>query len=110
MARPLQLLDSSRPDAAPTGPRLDDFGFDRDFTEMLQPLAEWLYREYFRVEAVGLERVPSRGRALLVANHAGVIPWDGAMIRTALAAAHPAGRQARMLVADWAFGVPFLAE
>ncbi len=107
MPRPLRLVEDPPP--APLLPRHDDFGFDREFTELLQPLAEWFYRDYWRVEASGLENVPDQGRALLVANHAGVIPWDGAMIRTAITSEHPRPRHARMLVADWAFQVPFLA-
>jgi 1-acyl-sn-glycerol-3-phosphate acyltransferase len=108
MARPLRLVEDPTP--APLLPRLDDFGFDREFTEQLQPLAEWLYREYWRVEAFGVENVPAQGRGLLVANHAGVIPWDGAMIRTAIASEHSRPRHARMLVAAWAFQMPFLSQ
>jgi 1-acyl-sn-glycerol-3-phosphate acyltransferase len=51
--------------------------------------------------------VPARGRALLAANHAGIVPYDGAMIRTAILAEHPHPRHARMLVVDWAFAIPF---
>jgi 1-acyl-sn-glycerol-3-phosphate acyltransferase len=108
MPRPLRVVEDPGP--APQLPRLDDFGFDREFTELLQPLAEWFYRDYWRVEAFGLENVPAVGRALLVANHAGVIPWDGAMIRTAITFAHASPRHARMLVADWAFQMPFLSQ
>ena len=108
MARPLRLVEDPTPARLP--PRLDDFGFDREFTENLQPLAEWFYREYWRVEAFGVENVPAQGRGLLVANHAGVIPWDGAMIRTAIASEHPFPRHARMLVAAWAFQMPFLSQ
>jgi 1-acyl-sn-glycerol-3-phosphate acyltransferase len=110
MPPPLHLVEPPRPRPSPSGPLLDDFGFDRAFSESLQPLAEWFFREYWRVEVEGLENVPDEGRALLVANHAGVIPWDGAMIRTAILAEHPSPRYARMLVAGWAFAVPFLGE
>ena len=110
MPQSLRLVEPPRPAPRPSGPRRDDFGFDRAFSESLQPLAEWFYREYWRVEAEGLENVPAQGRALLVANHAGVIPWDGAMIRTAITAGHPSPRYARMLVAGWAFAVPYLGE
>lgn len=89
---------------------MDDFGFDRDLSDALQPVADWFYRDYFRVEAEGVENVPAEGRALLVANHGGVVAWDGAMIRTAIALEHPSPRYARMLVAAWALAVPFLGE
>ena len=110
MARPLRVLQDQPPEPPPKLPRLDDFGFDREFTKLLEPVAEWFYRTYWRVEAIGVENVPATGRGLLVANHAGVIPWDGAMIRTAITADHPHPRPARMLVADWAFKLPFLSE
>jgi 1-acyl-sn-glycerol-3-phosphate acyltransferase len=84
-----------------------DFGFDPEFTDRVQGIALWFYRNYWRVEVEGIRNVPSRGRALLVANHAGLVPYDGAMIRTAIIAEHPKPRHARMLVVDWAFAMPF---
>jgi 1-acyl-sn-glycerol-3-phosphate acyltransferase len=85
----------------------DGFGFDPEFTERIQGVALWFYHHYWRVETEGVFNVPSRGRALLVANHAGIVPYDGAMIRTAIVAEHPHPRHARMLVVDWAFAMPF---
>ncbi len=87
--------------------RSDGFGFDPEFTERVKNVALWFYRNYWRVEVDGVKNVPARGRALLVANHAGIIPYDGAMIRTAIIAEHPHPRHARMLVVDWAFAMPF---
>jgi 1-acyl-sn-glycerol-3-phosphate acyltransferase len=89
------------------GLQTDDFGFDLEFTNRVKGIALWFYRNYWRVEVEGIRNVPNRGRALLVANHAGVIPYDGAMIRTAIIAEHPEPRHARMLVVDWAFAMPF---
>ena len=85
----------------------DGFGFDPEFTERIKNVALWFYRNYWRVEVDGVVNVPAHGRALLVANHAGIIPYDGAMIRTAILAEHPHPRHARMLVVDWAFALPF---
>ena len=88
-------------------PEPDEFGFDPAFTDRVQGVALWLYRNYWRVEAEGVNNVPASGRALLVANHAGIVPYDGMMIRTAIVAEHPQPRHARMLVVDWAFAMPF---
>jgi 1-acyl-sn-glycerol-3-phosphate acyltransferase len=107
MARPLELWAPEDASAAEGDAEVDDFGFDRAFTDAVVPYALWIYRKYWRVETEGVENVPATGRALLVANHAGVVPYDGAMIRIAIVAEHPAPRHARMLVVDWAFGVPF---
>jgi 1-acyl-sn-glycerol-3-phosphate acyltransferase len=40
----------------------------------------WLYRNYFRVRAVGAAHIPPRGRAMLVGNHSGGYAIDGAMV------------------------------
>ncbi len=87
----------------------DDFGFDREFTDRVGVAVDWLYRKYWRVEVDGVRNVPARGRALLVANHASMIPYDGAMVRSAIMAEHPHPRHARMLVVDWAFALPFVS-
>jgi 1-acyl-sn-glycerol-3-phosphate acyltransferase len=87
----------------------DEFGFDREWTESLMPLFEFLYHHYWRVRTTGMENVPGDGRALLVSNHAGVLPFDGAMIRTAILTEHPQPRHARALIMDAFFGVPFLS-
>ena len=106
MARALRVAEPALP-AAP----IDDFGFDAEFTERVGlPVAEWLYRRYWRVESEGVENVPASGRALLAANHAGVVPYDGAMIRTAIWLEHLQPRHARMLVVDWAFRLPFISQ
>ncbi len=89
---------------------VDDFGFDGEWTESLLPIFEWIYHRYWRIETTGIANVPREGRALLVANHAGVLPWDGAMIKTALFTEPPhLGRHARALVDQFFFGLPWLS-
>jgi 1-acyl-sn-glycerol-3-phosphate acyltransferase len=88
---------------------VDDFGFDPQFTESFLPLFLLLYRDYWRVETKGVQHVPAEGRALLVSNHAGVLPWDGAMIKTAVFAEHSHPRHVRALVASLFMGMPMLS-
>ena len=86
---------------------VDEFGFDQEWTEsLLLPLIAWVYRNWWRVRAIGVENVPSSGRGLLVANHAGIVPYDGAMVRTALLLEHPQPRHARALVLNGLFSMP----
>ena len=87
---------------------VDDFGFDAEWTESFLPIFKAIYRDYWRVEVTGMENVPAGGRALLVANHAGVLPWDATMIKTSIFVAHPHPRHARALVASLFMGMPFL--
>jgi 1-acyl-sn-glycerol-3-phosphate acyltransferase len=88
---------------------VDEFGFDRKFTETLRPFFEFLYTVWWRVEATGVENVPSQGRGLIVANHSGVLPYDGLMVNVAVRHEHPARRDVRMLALDMFALLPFLA-
>jgi 1-acyl-sn-glycerol-3-phosphate acyltransferase len=88
---------------------VDDFGYDQRFTDTVMPFFEFLYTVWWRVEASGVENVPSAGAGLVVANHSGVLPWDGVMISLAVRHEHPARRHCRMLVLDMFALLPFLA-
>ncbi|MCW5838216.1 MAG: acyltransferase family protein, partial [Labilithrix sp.] len=89
---------------------VDDFGFDPIYDQKARPLLEFLYTRYFRVETTGIERVPARGRCLLVANHSGTLPLDGVMIKTAVKLEHPAPRDVRWLTEDFIYHMPFLGS
>jgi 1-acyl-sn-glycerol-3-phosphate acyltransferase len=68
-----------------------------------------MYEQWWRVGAVGVENVPAHGRALLVANHAGVLPWDATMMSVAIQKRHPLPRQPRFMVLEWAFRIPWVS-
>ena len=55
-------------------------------------LYQFLYHYWFRVEVEGVDNVPGGGGALLVANHAGAVPPDAAMIAKAIQEEHPRPR------------------
>jgi 1-acyl-sn-glycerol-3-phosphate acyltransferase len=87
----------------------DEWGFDEEFAIALRPLLDFLYERWWRVETSGVRNVPATGRAMLVANHAGILPWDGTMISLAIQREHPQPRYPRFLVLDWAFTLPFVS-
>jgi 1-acyl-sn-glycerol-3-phosphate acyltransferase len=89
--------------------REDEWGFDEEFADALLPLLEFIYERWWRVETTGARNVPSHGRALLVANHAGIVPWDATMISVGLLREHPLPRYPRFLVLDWAFQLPYIS-
>jgi 1-acyl-sn-glycerol-3-phosphate acyltransferase len=65
---------------------------------------------WWRVKSTGVENVPSQGRAMLVANHAGsLFPFDASMMAAAIRNEHPAPRWPRFMVLDWAFALPFVS-
>jgi len=83
----LDLDDARRRiDQIPTelnGFGVDPFGADPTMLKALVPAIAAVYRGYFRAETFGIENVPD-GRCMLVANHAGQIPIDGAMFGAAV--------------------------
>ncbi|HUG83746.1 MAG TPA: lysophospholipid acyltransferase family protein [Euzebya sp.] len=86
---------------------VDDYGFDRELTEqVMMPLARPLYQQWWRVRAAGIGNIPDRGGALLVANHAGTIPFDALMTKLAVFDEHPHRRHVRELAADLALRAP----
>ncbi len=87
----------------------DEWGFDETFTDLVEPLFGFLYDSWWRVRAEGVAKVPGHGRALLVANHAGILPWDATMIAGAIRREHPLPRHPRFLVLDWAFDLPWVS-
>lgn len=87
---------------------VDPFGFDLDYSLAALAPFVWLYRHYFRVETFGVESVP-QGRVLLVANHSGQIPLDGAMIGVALMTEASPPRAIRSMVEKWVPTLPYVS-
>ncbi|WP_031013666.1 lysophospholipid acyltransferase family protein [Streptomyces sp. NRRL F-5727] len=90
---------------------VDEFGYDAELTDqVLMSLLRPLYEKYFRVEVKGVENIPEKGGALIVANHSGTLPLDGLMMQVAVHDHHPAGRHLRLLAADLVFVLPVVNE
>jgi 1-acyl-sn-glycerol-3-phosphate acyltransferase len=87
----------------------DDWGFDEDFAELVEPLFGFLYDRWWRVKVTGAANVPAHGGAMLAANHAGILPWDATMISVALLREHPLPRHPRFMVLNWAFDLPWVS-
>ncbi|MEU0075986.1 lysophospholipid acyltransferase family protein [Streptomyces sp. NPDC006332] len=90
---------------------VDDFGYDEELTDqVLMSLLRPVYEKYFRVEVKGVENIPAKGGALIVANHSGTIPLDGLMMQVAVHDHHPDDRHLRLLAADLVFMLPVVNE
>lgn len=87
----------------------DAFGYSPLSVRKLIPVLEFLYRVYFRAEVHGLSHVPE-GRCLLIANHSGQLPFDGAVIGASLLLDRNPPRMARTMVEKFATGLPFFGE
>jgi 1-acyl-sn-glycerol-3-phosphate acyltransferase len=87
---------------------VDPFGFSLDYSlSALAPFV-WLYRNYFRVETFGIEKVPA-GRVLLVSNHSGQLPLDGAMIGVSMMLEASPPRAIRSMVEKWVPSLPYVS-
>jgi 1-acyl-sn-glycerol-3-phosphate acyltransferase len=73
--------------------RITDWGRSERVEQLIDStVSHFLYHYWLRVEAVGLENVPRQGGALLVANRAGLLRLDAAMLAKALREEHPVAR------------------
>jgi 1-acyl-sn-glycerol-3-phosphate acyltransferase len=93
---------------ADSGRALDDWGRSEAVLRLADPVLDFYYRYWFRVEHDGLENVPSDGGALLVSNHSGALPPDAPMIMQAIRRDHPNPRPLYMLGEHWFKGYPFV--
>src|SRR6185436_12841957 len=59
---------------------VDEWGRSENMRRLARAAYDPIYRRWFRVEWEGLEKIPTDGGALLVANHAGAIPSDAPVI------------------------------
>ena len=93
--------------------RLNEYGFDPfglspDWLRTTMLPALLLYRHYFRVETHDIDRLPP-GRVLVIANHAGQLPFDGAMLQTALLLEAEPPRIARAMGEYWIPQLPLVS-
>ena len=109
--RRLQEEIDRRVDRVPT--RLNDYAFDAhglspEFVKGSALPAALLYRYYFRTVAIDIDRVPT-GPVLLVANHAGQLPFDGMMLSIAMLLEAEPPRIARAMAEYWVSELPFVS-
>jgi 1-acyl-sn-glycerol-3-phosphate acyltransferase len=93
--------------------KLNEYGYDAYgmsplwMRRVLMPFA-LLYRYYFRVEVSGIDRLPE-GRVLVIANHAGQLPFDAAMLGLALLMEARPPRIARSMGEYWIPQLPWVS-
>jgi 1-acyl-sn-glycerol-3-phosphate acyltransferase len=93
--------------------RINEFGFDPyglapDWLRRVSLPGVLLYRSYFRCETFGIDGLPT-GRMMLVANHAGQLPFDGAMLSSALLLEAEPPRIARPMAEYFVSRLPFVS-
>ena len=77
---PLRPVEEPRPQPDLRRSDVDEWGRSESAREAFRRVYNVLYKHWFRVEWEGMEKIPTTGGALLVANHAGAIPADAPVI------------------------------
>jgi 1-acyl-sn-glycerol-3-phosphate acyltransferase len=86
---------------------IDEFGYDQQLSrEVLLPLFRPIVDQYFRVRTFGMNRIPPKGSALVVANHSGTVALDSLILQAVIALRHPKQRVLRNVGADLVFQLP----
>jgi 1-acyl-sn-glycerol-3-phosphate acyltransferase len=88
----------------------DEWGYDPEVLNAVKPFFDFMYKSYWRIDTSGMENIPDEGRALLVVNHSGQLPWDGTMVGISILNDHPAQRLVRTLYATWFPTLPFISD
>jgi 1-acyl-sn-glycerol-3-phosphate acyltransferase len=91
-----------------TATGVDPFGLDPQWTKYTLATVALLHRHYFRSEVSGAENIP-QGRVLLISNHSGQIPIDGALIGASLFMDVEPPRFMRAMVEKWTQTLPFVS-
>lgn len=94
-------------DALPTsGSGFDQWGFSAEESKTYYSLAYWIYR-YFRPQVFGIEHMPA-GRAIVVGNHGGQLPFDGLVTAMACLLHAKPPRLLRGMAERWFPTLPFV--
>jgi 1-acyl-sn-glycerol-3-phosphate acyltransferase len=86
----------------------DMYGGERESALVAYAIGLTLYRNYFRVESKGIENVPSKGRAILAANRAGLAPFRSLMTFVDMITNNPTPRVLRIPTNTTLAGLPYL--
>lgn len=87
---------------------VDEYGRDMAAVERARPIANFFYKQYWRVQTRGIEYVPQTGPALIVANHSGALAYDAVMIHMAILNEAPGERLTRFLAENFIYYLPFV--
>ncbi|MBS2001848.1 MAG: 1-acyl-sn-glycerol-3-phosphate acyltransferase [Cyanobacteria bacterium SZAS LIN-5] len=77
------------------------FGFDLRRLAAIEPFLHFLYKDWWRVQSIGLDLLPKQGPALIVGNSNGLIPWPAFMLMYALMSQESPRRLTVVADMDW---------
>ena len=86
---------------------IDALGMDPEALHRNASVLDFLVDHYWRVDLQGAHNLPDKGACLLVANHSGLLPWDGLVLAHLLGRGRDPLERPRFFVADWLMTLPF---
>ena len=87
----------------------DVFGMHPDWVAVAVWASRFGHDHWFRVTAHGAENLPARGRAILAANHGGIMPIDAAMLYADVLAHTDPARAPRAIADHFISALPFVS-
>lgn len=102
-------FDRWTPQIDDRGAGYDLFGAHPAWIQRLLRFNAFFYDTWFRVESHGVHNIPASGSAIVVANHSGNYPFDGAMIWADVLRKTTPSRLLRPIAAHFMPTTPFLA-
>jgi len=88
----------------------DRWGYHRATAYKAASAVRFLYEHYFKVRAYGRENIPKQGRVLIIANHSGYLPLDGALLGYSLLSNPYAPRVPRAMVERLFTSFPYIGD
>lgn len=88
----------------------DPWGFNLKSWKTTIGIGKFFFEKYFRVEAYGLENIPPKGRALIIANHSGQLPIDGFLLGYSILTSEVAPRACKAMMERFVPTVPFISS
>jgi 1-acyl-sn-glycerol-3-phosphate acyltransferase len=89
---------------------VDRYGISASHLERSLSWLAFLYKRYFSVRCFDIDRVPSRGRGMLVGNHSGGVAVDGAMTIASCFLEKNPPRLAQGMIEKFMNMVPFMNQ
>ncbi len=88
----------------------DAWGFNIKNMKNNMRFTKFLYENFYKVEAFGLENIPKNGRCLIIPNHSGQLPFDGMLVAYAMLTNAYGARAPKAMVERFLPSVPFIGN
>jgi 1-acyl-sn-glycerol-3-phosphate acyltransferase len=88
----------------------DAWGFNIKNMKANMRMTKFMYENFYKVEAFGLENIPKEGRCLIIPNHSGQLPFDGMLIGYAMVTNPFGPRAPKAMVERFLPTVPFIGN